>query len=68
MKEHEVVQLTKHSCITCGKILRTQEELDGVVNSLNLILPMAKGYTAEHQVGSNQRYIEVAENTLELLK
>jgi len=35
---------------------------------INLILPLAKGYTAEHRVGSNQKYIEEVEETLSELE
>jgi hypothetical protein len=32
-----------------------------MADKLALILPMAKGYAAEHPVGSNQKYVELAE-------
>ena len=32
--------------------------------ALELILPMAKGYAAEHPVGANSRYVLVAEEAL----
>lgn len=35
-----------------------------VADALRLILPMAKGYASEHPVGSNQAYVEHAENVL----
>ena len=37
---------------------------DQVVDALRLILPMAKGYAAAHQVGSNQEYVDHAEIVL----
>ena len=38
-----------------------------VCEALELVLPMAKGYAAEHPVGSNQRYVEVAQESLTAL-
>ena len=35
-----------------------------LLEALALVLPLAKGYAAAHQVGSNQRYIEIADETL----
>ena len=32
-----------------------------MADKLAVILPMAKGYAAEHPVGSNQKYVESAE-------
>ncbi len=32
--------------------------------ALELILPMAKGYAANHPVGSNQKYIDISEQAL----
>jgi hypothetical protein len=34
---------------------------------LRIVLPMAKGYAAQHKVGSNARYIEGAEAALAAL-
>ena len=36
----------------------------GVREALELILPLAKGYAAEHPVGSNQAYVEQAQAAL----
>lgn len=36
----------------------------GPLAMLRLILPMAKGYAAEHRVGSNAAYIAAAEETI----
>jgi len=36
---------------------------DRLADTLALILPMAKGYAAEHPVGSNQKYVELAEQS-----
>ena len=33
-------------------------------NALRLVLPMAKGYAAEHRVGSNAEYVLAAEEIL----
>lgn len=38
-----------------------KEKADEVIR---LILPLAKGYAAHHPVGSNQRYVEIAEEYL----
>ena len=35
-----------------------------IIDALELILPMAKGYASQHRVGSNQKYIEIAEQAL----
>ena len=35
-----------------------------LLEALVLILPLAEGYVVKHQVGSNQRYIEVAEQAI----
>lgn len=35
-----------------------------IADALCLVLPMAKGYAAQHPVGSNQKYIEIAEAAL----
>lgn len=56
----------------CGraawKIARLQEVVSDMetqrstlVSALRLILPLAKGYAAEHPVGSNERYVIEAE-------
>ncbi len=54
-------------------ILHThQSELEKAVREetseiIKLILPLAKGYTAKNNVGSNKKYIEEAENYLKSL-
>ena len=40
------------------------EKIEKYITALDLILPLAKGYVAKNQVGSNQIYIEVAEKLL----
>ena len=37
---------------------------DKLVEALELILPMAKGYAYTHDVGSNKKYIEIAKQAL----
>ena len=37
-----------------------REQSDRVREALELILPMARGYAHEHDVGSNKRYVEIA--------
>ena len=39
-------------------------DVDNLEEALRLILPMAKGYAAMHDVGSNKKYIEKAERLL----
>jgi hypothetical protein len=41
--------------------LKQQEKL---LEALELILPLAKGYVANHKVGSNEDYISFAEDTI----
>jgi len=38
------------------------------VDVISLILPLAKGYAAEHRVGSNQKYVEIAEEYIKKAK
>mgnify|MGYP001569346772 CR=1 FL=1 len=40
------------------------EENNRLIDIINLILPLAKGYVAKNQVGSNQKYIEIAEEII----
>ena len=42
-------------------ITRKAALCERMADKLSLILPMAKGYAAEHPVGSNQKYVESAE-------
>lgn len=46
--------------IECAKA----EERERGKQVVFLILPLAKGYAHQHDVGSNNRYIEIAENYL----
>jgi len=56
------------SCLT-GENKRSQLRLiEAFKDYINLILPLAKGYAAEHQVGSNQKYIEEVEDMLSELE
>lgn len=41
---------------------------DALVAALELILPMAKGYAAQNQVGNNLAFIELAEAVIEKSK
>lgn len=45
-------------------LLADRDELLAITEALRLILPMAKGYAAEHPVGGNQRYVKQAEDAL----
>ena len=46
-------------------LIRQQDAVIGeLAQALWLILPLAKGYAAQHEVGSNQAYIENAEEAL----
>lgn len=38
--------------------------VDALEDALILVLPLAKGYASEHDVGSNQRYVEDAVRVL----
>jgi len=38
--------------------------MEKLADHLALILPLARGYAAEHQVGSNQQYVDDAANIL----
>lgn len=41
------------------------QAMESLIGALKLILPMAKGYAAEHNVGSNQMYVAAAEKALD---
>lgn len=43
----------------------TEEAFNELVTALRLILPLAKGYAAEHPVGSNALYVATAESVLD---
>lgn len=45
---------------------RLSSAFEAVTKALRLTLPMAKGYAAQHKVGSNAKYIEYAEEQLAL--
>ena len=44
------------------------ERVAAIIESLRLILPMAKGYASAHRVGSNDKYIQAAEDALAALE
>jgi hypothetical protein len=50
-----------HVLRLCAQALR---DAQGEREVLELILPLAKGYAADHPVGSNHSYIEIAERAL----
>jgi len=57
----------------CKKINPTNpqavaEALPEIVNTLRLILPLAKGYVNSNKVGSNEQYIIEAEQALNKVK
>lgn len=41
-----------------------ESESDRLEEALKLILPLAKGYVAKNRVGSNEKYIEIADAML----
>ena len=51
-----------------GKAEGGKEMLTKAIEKIELILPLAKGYAAEHRVGSNGKYIEEIEEYLASLK
>lgn len=44
-----------------------QEELEKAVEALEWVLPMAKGYAHEHNVGRNKAIVQHAEEVLQAL-
>lgn len=46
------------------RVQTAEARLAVVMEALELVLPLAKGYAAEHRVGSNERYVKVAEQAL----
>ncbi len=48
----------------CGEKNKLHKLSYQLANALHLILPLAKGYTHQNQVGSNAQYIEEAEKAL----
>lgn len=55
---------TPHTWQSLAEEWSAQQPEDEVVDSLRLILPLAKGYVANNRVGSNDKYIEQAESIL----
>jgi len=45
-----------------------RETTGEAIDLLGLILPMAKGYASEHNVGSNRKYVQAVEEFLSKLK
>lgn len=45
-------------------IVKCVNHQDELVEALRLILPLAKGYSASHPVGSNDKYVSIAEEVL----
>lgn len=52
-----IVDLTQQLAAANGRVEMLED-------SLRLILPLAKGYVAHNNVGSNRKYIEIAEAAL----
>jgi hypothetical protein len=50
--------------ITSAMWSEAEEECDRLAEALRLILPLAKGYAAANDVGSNQEYVRAAEAVL----
>lgn len=48
-----------------AKSAEAAKEREKAREVISLILPLAKGYVAKNDVGSNQKYIEVAEDYLD---
>ena len=46
-------------------IVRACNNHEKLVEALQLILPLAKGYVSKNSVGSNQKYIEVADQAIQ---
>ena len=44
--------------------LKAQAKIERLRKVVELILPLAKGYAFIHDVGSNSKYVQVAEQTL----
>lgn len=47
-----------------GALTARVAKLEAVRRALEIVLPMAKGYAYEHRVGSNVKYIEMADEAL----
>ena len=62
--EHEQNVLTIQMILEA----KIQSKIKMLVEALILILPLAKGYAAEHSVGSNQIYVTEAETALAKVK
>lgn len=52
----------------CSQIIlenaKIKHQRDMLLEALNLVMPMAKGYACAHKVGSNAEYIRHAEDTI----
>lgn len=51
-------------CNQASGAKQMRAELARLRDALSIILPMAKGYAAEHQVGNNQRMVDEAADAL----
>ena len=60
-KEDDYLSFLEKHYYAVEKALKQNEKL---VEMLALILPMAKGYAHEHNVGSNQHHVNLAVQTL----
>ena len=56
--------LVSHAPTDLTWLCDTLEAVRTVVETLELILPLAKGYAAEHPVGSNHAYVSQAQDAL----
>lgn len=54
--------------MTQEKWAKEVKALRAVVEAALIVLPLAKGYAAEHRVGSNQQYVDALEAALEKVK
>lgn len=61
---HEAEQKLVEAKLQLVEAKNKSERLKAVVEALNLVLPMAKGYASEHRVGSNAEYVLAAEEAL----
>jgi hypothetical protein len=52
----------------CRLAISALQQRERLVDALKLILPMAKGYAYEHNVGSNQKYVLETEQLLAEIK
>jgi len=59
---------TPLKCPWCGAPPFARTTIAEAREALELIVPLAKGYAAEHPVGSNQQYVEIAQAALAAMK